>query len=297
MAGKVLTEEDFKGGTGNEPEETPTPTPTPEPKEEKVEPKEEPTPDVTEGGDESLPKPSDKTYKYANMEEFDKAYKEAERKMHGATSELADTKRKLAQYEKPPEAKIPTEDERIATLADEAMSAISALPLEYDFEGKPTAASISKRDRDSAIIWAKTQRKISRLEIEGASREAESQKSAVSRLYSHAKTEGINVEDEDEMAELAFQWDRASANQPTEDRVSQAVDSAKGRLTRLREGYVKKMEDAKNKDKKEKDDLKVLGRGSTRKDKTGGDDEKPMTMSQQLASLNESRRLKTEDLR
>jgi len=64
-------------------------------------------------------------------------------------------------------------------------------------------------------------------------------------------------------------------------------------LSRLRDGLVEKQK----KDDKDKEDLKVLGRGSSRREKSEEEKKEPTSMSQQLAELNEKRRIKKDDLR
>jgi hypothetical protein len=166
------------------------------------------------------------------------------------------------------------------------------LPIQYDAEGKPTTESLTKRDRDSAIIWAKAQRTISRLEIDEREKETSNWRSTVSKLTKKAKDEGLASDDEMDMVAGAF--DRLSDVGNLDDRISQAVEVTKSRLSRLREGFTRRQVQ----DKDEKDSLKVLGRGSSRKEgeKTSGSD-KPATMTDALRQSKESRRVKREDLK
>jgi hypothetical protein len=252
----------------------------------------EPEAEKKEGGEEPQPKPSEKKeYKYKSIEDYDKAYKEAERKMHEATTRAANLEKEVTQYRKP-EPKTPTIDDKIVEITDEAIKAIGALPIQYDAEGKPTTESLTKRDRDSAIIWAKAQRTISRLEIDEREKETSNWRSTVSKLTKKAKDEGLASDDEMDMVAVAF--DRLSDIGSLEDRISQAVEVTKSRLSRLREGFTRRQVQ----DKDEKDSLKVLGRGSSRKegDKTSGSD-KPATMTDALRQSKESRRVKREDLK
>lgn len=253
----------------------------------------EPEAEKKEGGEEPQPKPSEKTeYKHKSIEEYDKAYKEAERKMHEATTRAANLEKELAQYRKPPEPKPPTIDDKITEITQEALKAISALPVQYDAEGKPTAESLAKRDLDSAIIWAKAQRTIARLEIDEREKETSNWRNTVTKLTKKAKDEGLTSDDEMDMVATAF--DRLSDISNLEDRISQAVEVTKSRLSRLREGFTKRQ----MQDKDEKNSLKVLGRGSSRKEgeKTSGSD-KPATMTDALRQLKENRRVKREDLK
>ena len=302
MAGKILTEDDFKGGDTPK-EDTP--------KEEfvsadqkfdqdgnKIEgPKGDDAPKKKEDGEEPLPKPSnEKKYKYASMDEVERAYAEAERKMHEATTRASSYEKELAQYKKPPEKSEPTEDEKVAEIMDEANKQISALPIEYDSEGRETQQSYSKRNREYMLIMGKANRKISRLEIDAENKAKEQSQTTSKKLYNKAKDEGFNMDDEDDLSEIAFQWERSSGD-TIDDRISNAVTNAKSRLDRLRGKVKEKVIEDIERDKKEKDNLKVLGRGSSRKDDKQEMETKPVTMSQQLTELHEKRRITKDDFR
>jgi hypothetical protein len=285
MAGRVLTEEDFpKGGGGDAPKDTPPENP---PVDEGTPGKDEggpvdDNPPVDKGGEESPPKPSDesKKFKYKSQEEAETAYKEAERKMHEATTAKAALEKKLAQFEKPPEKQASPTDP-IADITDEALKEIYALKAD-----SPT------KDRDAAIIWAKAQRKISRMEINDASKETKSEHDIVVKTYERATKEGIKTDAE--LKILGYEYSKADSNLSTDERIDAAINSTKGILSQIREGFEAKAE----RDKKEKDDLKVLGRGSSRpKVDVDKKDSKPMTMSEQLAQINEGRKVKKESLR
>jgi len=192
----------------------------------------------------------------------------------------SELEKKIAKYERPPEKPVPTEDERIAEITDEALKNINALPAD-----SPT------RDRDAAIVWGKAQRKISRLEIDESNRQVSSEREIVTKTYERAQKEGIKTDAE--LRILGFEFSKADGSLGSDDRINQAIESTKGILAQIRDGFVRDLE----RDKKEKDDLKVLGRGSTRKESKETKETKPSTMSQQLAELNEKRRMTREDLR
>jgi hypothetical protein len=242
----------------------------------------------------SPPEPSDgKKYKYSSMDEYDKAYHEAERKMHEATTKASTLEKELERHRKPPE-KVPTEDEQIAEITDAALKDIRAIPVEYGSDGRPTKASAEDYDRKSAIIWGKANAKITRLEIEKDRKVSEEGKSLSRKLYDKAKSEGFNMADEDDLAEIAFQWDKATGDTP-DDRISNAVRNAKERLERLRG----KFSDAIERDKKEKDSLRVLGGGSRNRPTEGGKekkDSKPSDMYSALEEVKNKRRVKKDDL-
>jgi hypothetical protein len=297
MAGKILTAEDFDK-SGDPTKDTSSQI---IPADQKIdqdgnviveEPEKKEIPIEEEGGKEPLPKPSDFKPKHKSWEETESARVESERKMHEATTEAANLRKRLEPFERPVEIhKEPTIDDQITEIAESAIRDINAIPIEYDTDGKAKPESLTKRDRDAAIVWAKANRKISRLEIQETNREADSHKNVVSKLYKGATDGGLKSDDELEMVGSAF--DRTDPKLDLDTRIANAVESTKTRVSRLREGFVKGQE----LDKKEKDELKVLGRGSSRK---GGKEEekevKPSTMSQQLADMNESRRLKKDDL-
>ena len=291
MAGKVLTAEDFEKGGDPTKEDTSSkgiPADKMIPADQKFTeediPKEEPkldeVPKDEEAKVEPLPKPSDEFKpKHKTWEETEKARLELERGFHDKSMRASELEKKVAQYEKPPEKPIPTEDERIAEITDEALKNINALPGD-----SPT------RDRDAAIVWGKAQRKISRLEIDESNRFAQSEREIVTKTYEKAQKEGIKTDAE--LRILGFEFSKIDSYLDMDDRIKQAVESTKGILSQIRDGFVRDQE----RDKKEKDDLKVLGRGSTRKDKPE-EKGKPTTMSQQLAELNEKRRMTKDDLR
>lgn len=275
---KVLTEEDFQEGEHKSEDTSKTAEPQKEIIEgkEKLEPeaKEEPSKDK----EEPQPKPSDdKKYKYTSMDDYDKAYKEAERKMHEATTKAAELERKVSQYEKPKEPAV-TIDDRIKEMTKDTLGKIRVLPAD-----SPT------RDEDAGYLWAKLQSEISDFKYEERHKKEESERSVAKKLFGKATTEGLKSDDELDM--VGFEFSRIDPGIPTEDRISQAVEVTKGRLSRLRDGLVEKQK----KDEKEKEDLKVLGRGSSRREKSEEKSE-PTSMSQQLAELNDKRRLKKDDL-
>jgi len=298
MTGKVLTKEDIESGVSPHDKDT---SPELIPSEQKLdqdgnvieeEPEKEETLPKKEGDEEPLPKPSDEFKpKHKTWEETEKARVESERKMHEATTKASTLERELTTYKKPPEPKVPSIDDKIAEIADDAIKQIGALPIEYDSEGKPTSVSMTKRDRDAAIVWAKAQRTISRLEIDASRKEVEGERSIVSKTYKRAQDEGLKTDAE--LRILGYEFSRTDPNLSVDDRINEAITNTKGMLGQVREGFVQSQE----KDKKDKDALRVLGRGSSR---TGEKEEKgsgkPTTMSDQLVKVKESRRVKKDDL-
>jgi hypothetical protein len=288
MAGKVLTAEDFDKSGDPTKEDTSSQTISADAKivigadgkETVEEPKEVETP-VEEAKVEPLPKPLDEFKpKHKTWEETERARLELERGFTEKSMRLSEKEKELEKFRKPPEKPVPTEDERIAEITDEALKNISVIPAD-----SPT------RDRDAAIIWGKAQRKISRLEIDESKRQDSSEREIVMKTYERAQKEGIKTDAE--LRILGFEFSKADASLGSDDRINAAIESTKGILSQIREGFVKGQE----LDKKEKDDLKVLGRGSTRKEGIEKKETKPTTMSQQLAELNEKRRMTKDDLR
>ena len=286
--GKVLTEEDFKEGdstkdTSKAPDAKDT-IPADEVIEVKGKEKKEPEKEVepSEGKEESLPKPSDKEppkYKYASMEEYDKGYKEAEKKMHEATTENARLKRELDDFKKPKEP-INTLDDQIKELRKETMQKIRQLPAD-----SPT------RDDDAADLWMSLNRKITKLEIEEERKKESTERDVIKRTYDRAVGEGLKTDAE--LRILGSEFTKTDPNLPIDSRIENAITSTKGIIGQLREGFVEKQKQ----DTKEKDDLKVLGRGSSRREKSDEkEDKRPDSMSQALVETNERRRLKKDDL-
>jgi hypothetical protein len=286
MAGKVLTEEDFNKGGDPTKEDTSSEKAIPadqifdqDGKEVIEEPKKVETP-KEEAKVEPLPKPSDEFKpKHKTWEETEKARLELERGFTEKSMKLSEREKELEKFKKPPEKPVATEDDRMAEITDEALAKIGALPAES-----------TTRDRDAAIIWGKAQRKISRLEIDESNRQVSSEREIVTKTYERAQKEGIKTDAE--LRILGYEFSKTDSSLNPDDRINQAVESTKGILSQIRDGFVRDLE----RDKKEKDDLKVLGRGSTRKEKTE-EKEEPTTMSQQLAQLNEKRKMTKDDLR
>ena len=299
MAGKILTAEDFEGG---EPKPETSDKDKAIPADQKFdqegkpiseEPvKEEPPEDKAKGGEEPQPKPSDDFKpKHKTWEETEKARAELEREFTRRATEAAELRRKLEQYERPKELPKPqTLDDRIAEVTDSALKDIKAIPIEYDDAGKARPESVEKYNRESAIIWGKATSKITKLQIEEANKAQETHRTTVSKLYDAATKEGLKSEVELDMVGSAF--DRTDPNLDLGTRVANAVETAKSRIASLREGFVQ----SQDKDRQEKDQLKVLGRGSSRRGGKEREEEGPSTMSDQLGQLNESRRLKKDDL-
>lgn len=286
MAGKILTDDDFNKGGDPTKEDTSSQSIPADQKFDQdgkaivEEPEKKETP-IEEAKVEPLPKPSDEFKpKHKSWEETEKARIELERGFTEKSMKLSERDKELEKFKKPPEKPVPTEDERIAEIMDEALKNINAIPGD-----SPT------RDRDAAIVWGKAQRKISRLEIDESNRQVSSEREIVTKTYERAQKEGIKTDAE--LRILGFEFSKADSSLGSDDRINSAIESTKSILSQIRDGFVKDQE----RDKKEKDDLKVLGRGSTRKDKSTDKETKPTTMSQQLAELNEKRRMTKDDLR
>ena len=279
MAGKVLTEEDFVEGETKK-EDTSISTEAAEKPEAIVatEPdhKEEPSSD---DGEPQLKPSDDKKYKYASLDEYDKAYKEAERKMHQSTTKAAELERKLSQYEKPPE-KPATMDDRIKEMTKDTLGKIRLLP-----------ADAPDREDQAGYLWSKLQSDITDIKYDERSRAVDRERDVVKRTYDYATKEGIKSDAE--LRILGYEFSKTDPGIPIDDRISMAVSNTKEMLGQIRTGFVEKQE----KDKKEKEDLKVLGRGSSRQEKSETRKPENESMSQALSKLNEQRRMKKEDLR
>lgn len=300
MAKKVLTKEDFEEDKGKEDtssDDIPADQKFDEegnPIEEGPEKEAEPSEKKEKKDDKESPKPSEddkdgSKFKHKTWEETEKARQTLEKDFHTKSTENAELKRKLAQYEKPPE-KPKTIDDRVAEITDDTLKQIKMLPLEYDSTGKPTQESATKRDRDAAILWNKMAREISRLEIDEREDRRETEQKIVKKTYKRATDEGIKTDAE--LRILGHEFSKTDPNLSTDERINGAIESTKEILSQIRDGFVEKQE----KDKKEKDDLRVLGRHSSRQKGKEDKETKPTSMSQQLAELNESRRMKKEDL-
>ena len=286
MAGKVLTEEDFKKSGDPTKEDTssqiiPADQKFDQDGKEIIEEPEKKEAPIEEEKVEPLPKPLDEFKpKHKTWEETEKARIELEREFTRKSMTLSDREKELEKYKKPSEKPLPTEDERIAEITDEALAKINAIPVDSQ-----------TRDRDAAIIWGKAQRKISRLEIDESNRQVNSEREIVTKTYERAQKEGIKTDAEFRI--LGFEFSKTNSSFGSDERIEQAIESTKNILSQIRDGFVKSQE----RDKKEKDDLKVLGRGSTRREDKEEKETKSTTMSQQLAELNEKRRMTKEDLR
>jgi len=276
---KVLTEEDF--AEGSESKDTSKSIPADEKVEVKgkEEPKEKTEPSEKEK-EEPQPEPSEeKKYKYTSMDEFDKAYKEAEKKMHEATTKVAELERKVAHYEKPPEKPALTIEDKINEMTDQVLDKIRLIPGD-----SPT------RDRDAGRLWTKLHADVDDLKYEHRRNSEETERKTIKKIYDQATKEGLKTDEE--LDYFSYRYSKTDPSLSIDERTSQAVEATKTGLGRLREGLVEKQE----KDKKDKDDLKVLGRGSSRPLKSEEKDKEPTTMSQQLAELHEKRKLKKDDI-
>lgn len=273
MVVKVLTEEDFKEG---EPEKE---TSSEEPEKQEAAPEKE-EPSKKEEPEKEEPPKEEKKYKYASMDEYDKAYKEAERKMHEATTRSKELERKISQYERPVVDKPLTLDDRIRDLTKETINKIRLLPADA-----PT------REEDAGFLWAKLQSEITDLKYEERYKVQEKERDVVKRTYDYATKEGIKSDAE--LRLLGTEFSKTDPTLPTEERISMAVNNTKDLLSQLREGLIERQ----RQDKQEKEDLKVLGRGSSRTEKSSPRKEEPETMAQALSKLNEQRRMKKDDLR
>lgn len=277
---KVLTQEDFKEGETAK-EDTSKPEPEVDDK-IVIQGRQEPEPEQKEPPSREEPqlKPSEeKKYKYANMEEFDHAYKEAERKMHEATTRAAEYEKKLAQLNPP---KVETIEDRITKMTEDTLDRIRTIPSES-----------ASRDRDAGVLWAKLQREIARMELEEERKKQHEQDSLSRRLYDRAEREGFKSKTE--MKWFGREFGETDPSLSVDDRISRAVESTKEALSDLRAGLVPKSES----DRDAKDAMKVLGRGSSRSTKSSDDEKqgKPKTLSDILSETYENRRMKREDLR
>lgn len=277
MAGKVLTQEDFVEGETKKEDTSVTPEPIEEVKVEK-EPEREEEPSKDE--EEPQPKPSEeKKYKHATWDETEKARVESERKMHERATYAAELERKLAKYEKPPEKPF-TVDDRIKDMTKDTLSKIRLLPPDDP-----------DRENQAGYLWAKLQGDITDIKYDERSRATDRERDVVKKTYDYATREGIKTDAE--LRILGYEFSKTDSGIPVEDRISIAVTNTKEVLGQIRSGFVEKQE----KEKKEKEDLKVLGRGSSRQEKSETKKPENESMSQALSKLNEQRRMKKEDLR
>ncbi len=280
---KVLKEEDFE--EGKKPEDTSPDKGIPadqkfdgDGKPIKEEPVKEPEPSE-KGKEESLPEPSENKFKYKSQEEAELAEKAAEKKMHEATTEASELKRKVAHYEKLPEKPAVTIDDKINEMTDQVLDKIRLIPAD-----SPT------RDRDAGRMWTKLHADVDDLKYEHRRSTEETERKTIKKIYDQATKEGLKTDEE--LDYFSYRYSKTDPSFSIDERTSQAVEATKTGLGKLREGLVEKQE----KDKREKDDLKVLGRGSSRTVKSEDKDKGPTTMSQQLAQLNEQRKLKKDDI-
>ncbi len=255
--------------------------------------KEVPSEDGRGNGEEPQPKPSEKKYKYKTQDEAERAYTEAERKMHEATTRASSLERELSQYKKPLEQPVATADDKIAEITKAAIKEIRALSAKFDSQGKETAESIDERETQSAIVWAKANRKIAKLEYEEAHNAEKSEQDIANRLYKKATSNGLSGNNELDL--VGMEYGRSDPSMSAEDRISAAVEAAKNRISQLRDGFVKRQQ----LDKDEKNNLRVLGGGSRSRSTDGGktkEESKPSNMSDALADINEKRKVKKDDL-
>ncbi len=283
MAGKVLTEEDFK--KGEDPEDTSSKAIPVDQKFDgegkpiKEEPKKEPEPSGKDK-EEPQPEPSEESkYKHKTWEETEKARQELERGFTEKSMKLAEAERKIAHYEKPPEKPAVTIDEKIKEMTKKTLAEIRIIP-----------ADSTTHDEDAGYLWAKLHADIDDIKYEDRQRRSDTERQVVNKTYEKATKECIKTDAE--LRILGYEFSKTDPSLSTDDRIREAIDNTKGVLSQIREGLVEKQE----KDKKDKEDLKVLGRGSSRTVKSEEEDKKPTTMSQQLAELNEKRKLKKDDI-
>src|SRR3990170_2515322 len=150
--------------------------------------------------------------------------------------------------------------------------------------------SIGSLLRNQLPLWTRLQSDISDVKYEERRRTEDTERTTVKRIYDQATKEGLKTDEE--LDYFSYRYSKTDPSLSVEDRTTQAVESTKTGLGKLREGLVTKQE----LDKKDKDDLKVLGRGSSRTEKSEKKEDRPTTMSQQLAELNEKRKLKKDDI-
>ena len=301
MAGKIVTKEDLEDGGFKDTFSEATPSDKSIPSDQKFDQNgkemadEEPSEDASieeKDGKESLSKPLDEFKpKHKSWEETESARATLEREFHTKSGENAELKRRLAALEKPPEKKVADEDE-ISKITDETLKEMDNLRYEYGSDGKPTPESIRKVDRDKAIIWNRGQEKIADLVYEKRSRKATSEHDVITKTYNRAQKEGLKSDAE--LRILGAEYSRTDSSLGVDERIEAAIEATKGIVSSLREGLVKDQK----KDKEEKDNLRVLGRGSNRgKETTDTTPKKPSTMADDLAELNKKRTMTKDDLR
>lgn len=285
MAGKVLTTEDFEKSGDPTKEDTSSQTISADQKFDQdgkaiVEEPEKVETSKEEVKVEPLSKPSDEFKpKHKSWEETEKARMELERGFTEKSMKASELEKKLAQYERPVE-KPKTIDDQIRELTKKTLKEINSIP-----------ADAPNRDEDAGFLWAKLTSDVDDIKYEARTRHQDTERQIITKTYERAQKEGIKTDAE--LRILGFEFSKADASLGSDDRINQAIESTKGILSQIREGFIKSQEQ----DKRDKDDLKVLGRGSTRKESKETKETKPTTMSQQLAELNEKRRMTKEDLR
>jgi hypothetical protein len=94
---------------------------------------------------------------------------------------------------------------------------------------------------------------------------------------------------------VGLEYSRTDPTLPPDDRIDEAVTRVRDRVSRLRDGFVRNQD----KNKKDKEDLRTLPGGSrkTPETKDTKKDTKPSTLDNQMAELNEKRRLTKDEWR
>ncbi len=271
---KILTAADFNLGSNVKADDTPNPAqvPNPEagpalsdddkamliggpdgglgPKEDVVDSKKS---EDKEGSDTKKKEGDKPTYKYANQDEAEKAAKESEKRMHKATEEAARLRKMVLDQNlgnrNTPTDRVSEEDE----ISDRALAEVAKLK-----EDDPEYQKKTMR------IWAKAQREIAKLEVQGQSKAAQEKAStdkALTDTISQAlKDSGLDTEwDQNAFYVLANYVPKNIEDQ--DEQIEWVIGQIQEYRVAIIEGYTKKTDEEKEAQKK----LKVLGSGSNSK--------------------------------
>jgi hypothetical protein len=201
--------------------------------------------------------------KYETMEEAGKAFKESERKMHEATE-------RAARLERDQSTRVKTDPEVDPgdTIADEALVEIGKLnPEDPDYQKK------------TARIWAKAQMKIANLTV-GKAKEAETSTKSTEERVSSALKDAKLPSDNDKKIFWSIASHCPADIKDLEGQISWTIE----RVQEVKADVAKEMVEEANRKKKEKGDLKVLGRKGSKTTSSEEEEENksPMTLVEQL---------------
>lgn len=201
--------------------------------------------------------------KYKSMDEAEKAFKESERKMHEATERAARLEREPVRKE----PVIPEVDPADA-IADDALAEIGKLnPEDPDYQKK------------TARVWAKAQMKIANLTV-GKAKEAETSTKSTEERVTSALKDAKLPSDNDKKIFWSIASHCPADIKDLEGQISWTIE----RVNEVKAEVAKEMVEETNRKKKEKGDLKVLGRKGSKTTSSEEEEENkpPMTLVEQL---------------